>query len=182
MGEVTDANDQAITTDGATDTVTSGVEFNPRKNCYLVKVLKSSTCDATTASLANASASIISSATFSGDIATFDGTDSLTSGTYYFILTHSGGSTYQRRYSNRTNPYHKTNITYRDGKDGGNLNDTHWWGIKSITTSTPDATNTSINIGDAWKVVAGAQINIGDSWKAVSAASLNVGDAWKTIF
>lgn len=39
-----------------------------------------------------------------------------------------------------------------------------------------------INIGDAWKTIAGIQINIGDSWKVVSGMKINIGDAWKTIF
>ena len=43
-------------------------------------------------------------------------------------------------------------------------------------------TNFQINIGDAWKSVAGMQINIGDAWKAVASAKINIGDAWKTIF
>lgn len=43
-------------------------------------------------------------------------------------------------------------------------------------------TNFQINIGDAWKTVAGLQINIGDVWKSVAGAQINIGDAWKTIF
>lgn len=43
-------------------------------------------------------------------------------------------------------------------------------------------TNMQINIGDAWKAVAGIQINIGDSWKAVAGMQINIGDAWKAIF
>ena len=43
-------------------------------------------------------------------------------------------------------------------------------------------TNTQINIGDAWKEIAGVQINIGDTWKTVEGMQINIGDAWKTIF
>ena len=43
-------------------------------------------------------------------------------------------------------------------------------------------TNTQINIGDAWKEIAGVQINIGDVWKTVEGMQINIGDAWKTIF
>ncbi len=43
-------------------------------------------------------------------------------------------------------------------------------------------TNTQINIGDAWKEIAGIQINIGDTWKAVEGMQINIGDTWKTIF
>lgn len=38
-----------------------------------------------------------------------------------------------------------------------------------------------INIGDAWKEVAGYQINIGDVWKSVSGMQINIGDSWKAI-
>jgi hypothetical protein len=50
------------------------------------------------------------------------------------------------------------------------------------TGTTPTGTKFQINIGDAWKAVAGMQINIGDAWKAVAGAKINIGDAWKTIF
>jgi hypothetical protein len=46
----------------------------------------------------------------------------------------------------------------------------------------PDFTKIQINIGDAWKLGAGAQINIGDAWKQVAGMQINIGDAWKTIF
>ena len=47
---------------------------------------------------------------------------------------------------------------------------------------TAAGTNTQINIGDAWKEIAGVQINIGDTWKTVEGMQINIGDAWKTIF
>ena len=43
---------------------------------------------------------------------------------------------------------------------------------------------TSINIGDSWKTVSGAnvlQVNIGDTWKAVAGAQVNIADTWKPI-
>lgn len=43
-------------------------------------------------------------------------------------------------------------------------------------------TNMQINIGDAWKEIAGAQINIGDTWKVIEGMQINIGDDWKTIF
>ena len=46
----------------------------------------------------------------------------------------------------------------------------------------PAGTNMQINIGDAWKSVAGMQINIGDAWKSVAGMQINIGDAWKTVF
>lgn len=45
-----------------------------------------------------------------------------------------------------------------------------------------EGTNCQINIGDAWKEIAGMQINIGDDWKEVAGAQINIGDDWKTIF
>lgn len=44
------------------------------------------------------------------------------------------------------------------------------------------STNISLNIGDSWKTVVGAQINIGDTWKTVVAIKINIGDVWKTVF
>ena len=51
-----------------------------------------------------------------------------------------------------------------------------------VEVEAPAGTNTQINIGDAWKEIAGIQINIGDAWKAVAGMQVNIGDAWKTIF
>jgi len=55
-------------------------------------------------------------------------------------------------------------------------------GLQYPFTTGPDFTKMQINIGDAWKLGAGAQINIGDAWKQVSGLQINIGDAWKTIF
>jgi len=43
------------------------------------------------------------------------------------------------------------------------------------------STATAINIGDAWKDIAGMQINIGDAWKVVPSAQINIGDTWKAV-
>ena len=53
--------------------------------------------------------------------------------------------------------------------------------VKVYYTAGAEGTNTQINIGDAWKEVAGMQINIGDSWKAVAGAQVNIADTWKPI-
>ena len=48
----------------------------------------------------------------------------------------------------------------------------------------PEPTFTSINIGDEWKTVSGAnviKINIGDTWKSVAATKINISDAWKAV-
>jgi hypothetical protein len=50
------------------------------------------------------------------------------------------------------------------------------------TVATSSGINLQINIGDVWKVVAGAQINIGDTWKTVVGIQINIGDVWKTVF
>ncbi len=46
----------------------------------------------------------------------------------------------------------------------------------------PAGTNTQIQIGGAWKEIAGMQIQIGGNWKAVEGAQMQIGGAWKTIF
>ncbi len=71
--------------------------------------------------------------------------------------------------------------TLPDPFGGGTLDDTN--GCISIYALVEDVgTNFQVNIGDAWKSVAGVQINIGDAWKSVKGAQVNIGDAWKTIF
>ena len=57
------------------------------------------------------------------------------------------------------------------------------WALFSATMGIPAAgIGLQMNIGDAWKQIAGMQINIGDSWKAVIGAQINIGDDWKEIF
>jgi len=59
------------------------------------------------------------------------------------------------------------------------------WTMLDATIQPPQAaagTNAQINIGDAWKLIAGMQINIGDTWKTVEGMQINIGDAWKEIF
>ena len=53
-----------------------------------------------------------------------------------------------------------------------------------VTSEVAAAPATSINIGDTWKTVSGAnvlQVNIGDTWKAVAGAQVNIADTWKPI-
>jgi hypothetical protein len=55
-------------------------------------------------------------------------------------------------------------------------------GLARASWAAVPGTNMQINVGDVWKVVAGAQINIGDTWKTVSSVKVNVGDTWKVVF
>ena len=59
-----------------------------------------------------------------------------------------------------------------------------WSATRSFTTIaavTVSVTDLAINVGDAWKLMAGAQINIGDAWKTVVSVKQNVGDVWKDV-
>jgi len=79
-------------------------------------------------------------------------------------------------------------------------NTTYYWRVRAIDplgsntygawtsymTFTTEAlavvvTDIAINVGDAWKLMAGAQINIGDVWKTVVSVKQNVGDVWKDV-
>ncbi len=66
------------------------------------------------------------------------------------------------------------------GTNDGSI--TYLLGIYAVWEAAPTGTNTQINIGDAWKGIAGVQINIGDVWKTVEGMQINIGDVWKTIF
>lgn len=59
-----------------------------------------------------------------------------------------------------------------------------WSATRSFTTISAvsiSVTDLAINVGDAWKLMAGAQINIGDAWKTVVSVKQNVGDVWKDV-
>ena len=66
----------------------------------------------------------------------------------------------------------------------GILNTIEHWGCVTLGFIPPSVagTNAQINIGDAWKSIAGVQINIGDTWKEVVGMQLNIGDTWKEVF
>jgi hypothetical protein len=40
---------------------------------------------------------------------------------------------------------------------------------------------TSMNIADAWRLLADMKINVGDSWKIVTEVKINIGDVWKNL-
>jgi len=48
-------------------------------------------------------------------------------------------------------------------------------------TTGPDFTLLQFNVGDSWKLGAGAQLNVGDSWKEVAGMQQNIGDNWKAV-
>ena len=71
------------------------------------------------------------------------------------------------------------------GVAGGNISSSGRWICNAVAfkeVAAGGGTNAQINIGDAWKSIAGMQINIGDAWKTVAGMQVNIGDTWKTIF
>jgi len=75
--------------------------------------------------------------------------------------------------------------TADDGYPGTNLFYMYYVKIKVYyAEAAPTPTYTSVNIGDDWKTISGAnvvKVNIGDDWKNVSAMKVNIGDAWKAV-
>jgi hypothetical protein len=97
------------TTDSNTNII--GSYISPNKNCNIVAVVKSASCNATTCKIYNSSKSEVASASFSGNTATFSGSGyAVTSGANYYVMSE-GFST--RHYGSAGSyPRNRTDITY----------------------------------------------------------------------
>jgi len=54
-------------------------------------------------------------------------------------------------------------------------------GLVLISATASVITDVGINIGNSWKLMAGAKINIGGVWKTVTAIKQNIGGVWKDV-
>lgn len=138
-----DAHGITLTTSATGETGTFGMRFTTNTACTLTTVTKESSCTATRAVLKNSSHTVLDTASFSGDDATFN--YALSDSTEYSISADSNGSSYTRRYHNSSPgyPISGTNVDWV-----GNINnDTDLTGdahnIESITTTT--VTNATVN-------------------------------------
>ena len=97
---------------------------------------------------------IVDTATFSGDVATFSSPPSLTAGTRYYLLFGSTGISFTRRYNTLTFPISGTNVDYVSGAYSNaamelyNVADT-LINLVSITTGDPNTPEDKIVQTDA---------------------------------
>ncbi len=126
-----------------------GFRIYINKTCLLKSITKNGGCTATRATLkADTGGTILASATYSGNVATFSEPMVLTAGTYYRIECDSSGSSYTY-YGVSTGTYPKNfeYINYYGGSINGR-NNNGAWNIESFTiltgTETTNYTTTAV--------------------------------------
>lgn len=148
MTDTTDSTGIGLTTN-TTSTEYHGFKITTNTACKLITVTKDANCTATTATLANSSKVSLATASFSGNNATFS--YDLTSGTTYYIVANSGGSSYTRRYKGSSYPgdfpVNRTNVNFIEPCYGTTLATMFVPGesanLVSVTTQTSDGTDTT---------------------------------------
>lgn len=180
--------------DGGDNANGDGVLCTVQTSCWLVSVQKHTDCTATRAVLYEktgaGTGTIIATATFVSDVATFDPAAPMPTGEDYYVVPDDSGSTFNRTYytagSPDPYPYNNNHITTTKSVAMLIAEFSDWIpSVKEITTTDEDpaaGTNIQINVDDAWKEVAAIKINVDDAWKEVSGAQVNVDDSWKEVF
>ena len=142
-----EAHEQAMasTTSNTADHGFKITSINAQK---LLTVTKHASTAATRCQLLDSSKSVLATASFVGDDATFT-YDLLASTTYYVVCDDSGSShVFYYHPTGTSYPINKTNINYVLGKNGANPDDDGAYSILSITTGAPVA-NTIIKTNAA---------------------------------
>jgi len=102
-------------------------------NCVLVTVTKHASCTATTAYLFDATTTLIATATFSGNVATFAAEQKLLAGQDYQILSSVTSGTYTGTYGNPISyPYNNTYLNFTAGRSDVNGNNNTTWAFNLI--------------------------------------------------
>ncbi len=104
---------------------------------YINKFTKISTTTATTGYLLNASKSVLASASFVGDVCTFNYPIALANATNYYLAVDSGGASYTRSYrlnssGGHSYPTTKTWMNWIAGLDSGNDEATYFADVISV--------------------------------------------------
>lgn len=136
----TAAQNDSVTTLEATDSVatSTGLLITVNADCGLVSVTKSSNCTGTRAKLITGT-SVLATASFSGDVATFATPQLLSAGTTYGLYVDNSGASYTRSYhSSDSFPFNSTNINITNGTHTDDTSNTlpNSYNIQTITTST----------------------------------------------
>lgn len=115
-----------------------GWKANMTTSTYLQEIHKSSSTTATKAYLLDSSKGVISSATFVGNNATFDGEDLLSDETIYYFAVDKDGASYTEHHKVENNyPYSSTDfdvITGLDCGSGGIDSSARVWNIDNVIT------------------------------------------------
>ena len=159
-----------------------GISITPEVNLIITEVIKKPSATSTRSRIFTDGYTVLDTATFSGNTATFTGSILLTAGVTYRIENDASGSSHAPWGQATTSfPILRTRFRVLSGSSVGTSYYTNVWGAYSITTQINVVPQMQINIGDSWKIVAGVQINIGNVWKQVAGAQINIGDSWKVI-
>lgn len=133
----------------------AGFKVVANKNCLIYSVTKNSGCTADTAYIFDSFGSLLSSGSFSGDIAVLDTPVEISNGSTYYVATkNDDDSTYTQIYGGTSNfPFEFTDINftaYIDGTDPTSWNNEDTSYKKNIVTITtqdfPQSKTTKINL------------------------------------
>lgn len=88
----------------SSNTNSRGAKIYAKANCTLVSVLKAATCTATRARLFTSAGVLLSTASFSGNTATFTTGNTLTATSSYYLEADNSGAAYDATYKTTTMP------------------------------------------------------------------------------
>lgn len=119
-----------------TETQKEGFRISAVQNCNIVSFTKHASCTATKGYLEDASHTVLTSATFSGDVCTFPTPYAITTGTTYFLTLDNNGSNFTNRYTGGTTyPSAKTYISWTGGLYHGAIDPSDAFDILNATFS-----------------------------------------------
>ena len=142
---VTEAHGLAIENSGAT-TNYYGVKITTHAaDVSLISVTKHASCTATKVSLFENDGTPVSSATFSGEVATFATAETLTASTSYRLEFHSDGGSYNKQNNESPSyPYNETLLDYVGGSRTSGTEDSSMNNIVSLDARLSGAAADSI--------------------------------------
>ena len=121
------------------ETTERGYVFVPNNDCFIVSATKNSSATVTRCRIYK-SGSVIATATFVGDVATFSSPiEILNDGSVYTIESDNSGASFTRRSTTTVSyPYNNTDINFTDSSTGGSAesNPTVAFNIESVVTQT----------------------------------------------
>lgn len=174
---ITSANPTEPNVGGNSQTNKVGEKVSFNESVTISQITKVSSSDATKAYIQTSYAgSVLASASFVGDVATFN--YEVSEGTDYFILVDDSGASYDAVYNNgASKPVTSGRITWKNGVNAAGAEDTTYSRvIKNITyggsSSSTQTWNRTINDGIIWNVQ--ACDSDGDCGFAISNYSLEI--------
>jgi len=125
-----------------------GHRIQTKAACFLSSITKHASCTATTAYLHSDAGTVLGTATFSGNTATFSSPIELTDATFYRVLVDKSASIYTKMYNPSPGyPFLGTNLDFTTGSVV-NTNDTSAWCIVSVASQNSVTSTTGTVVCD----------------------------------